>query len=87
MDASTQTTEPAVICECGEVLKKLDLVLDNLRVLQEDLAMQSCDLSDIRKRCLSIEKQMENVVSWHHHLMAHCSSALHCVRGLRVPVT
>ena len=57
MDASTQTTRPAEICECDEVLKKLDMVSDNLRVLQEDLAMQSCDLAGIRKRCLSIEKQ------------------------------
>ena len=67
IDVSTQTTKP-VTCACGDVLQKLDMVLDNLRDLRDDLAMQSCDLSEIRKRCLSIEKQMEHVndVSWHH---------------------
>ena len=43
IDVSTQTTKP-VTRVCGDVLQKLDIVLDNLRDLRDDLAMQSCDI-------------------------------------------
>ena len=72
VDVSIQTVKP-VTCKCDEVLHKLDEVLDGLNHLQDELCTQSCDLLDVRNRCLLIEKQMDRMV----HVHVSCMTIQH----------
>lgn len=67
IEVSTQTvqTEKPVTCRCDEVVQKLEEVLEGLNHLQDELRTQSCDLLDVRNRCLLIEKQMDHMVHAH----------------------
>ena len=68
-DVTTQTETLVVSCRCDEVLQKLEEVLDGLNHLQDELCTQSCDLMDVRNRCLLIEKQVDH---WVEHAHVSC---------------
>ena len=73
----TDTCKPVVTCCCDKVLQKLEEVLDGLNHLQDELCTQSCDLMDIRNRCLLIEKQVDRMEQHAHaHAHAHVSGLI-----------
>ena len=70
IDVSTQTVQTVkpvkpVTCRRDEVLQKLEEVLDGLNDIQDELLTQSCDLLNVRNRCLSIEKQIDHTAHVH----------------------
>ena len=56
-------------------MQKLEDVLDGLNRLQDELCTQSCDLLDVRNRCVLIEKQMDHIV--HAHVHVSCMTVQH----------
>ena len=77
IDVTTQTVQTLkpVTCRCDEVMQKLEDVLDGLNRLQDELCTQSCDLLDVRNRCVLIEKQMDHIV--HAHVHVSCMTVQH----------
>ena len=71
----TDTCKPVVTSCCDKVIQKLE-VLDRLNHLQDELCTQSCDLMDIRNRCLLIEKQVD-CMEQHAHVSCFIGQHIH----------